>query len=420
MDSTTPLAVPDAQNTAQRSQKVSDNLMDDHKEVSGQDYSPELPTGKQLTDATTSVPAPTASKGQIENMGAQDVQTISGIEERRARMERADAEKSLKSRLIQKYGFSGDTAAKLSSKLYDSYQAQQELKINQLSANLEMQNKALRAQSAHAQAQEKLAGIDLTAEDAPKQIASVMKEAGPAVSGTPYFEDLMKLTETHYSHANQFGKAARATERYLSMEEQKQKQSQQQEMAGSGLGFLKSLDFEGDPEGALNQINEYAASDEYKSVAGTPAGRSLNASLNLARKQARQSKAQQFLLQNPDLEITGTNADGSYRTRRKPIVKADPNAAMMAAFTGKPLPATAGTPSASTAMPTSTEPSDSNALPEDEGLLQTDSGLFVPPANKSKPMTSTPPVSNAGVFPSGQIEIGGAKTRKPLSEIAPQ
>jgi len=413
MDSNIPLAVPNAQNTAQRSDKASENLMDDHKEVSGQDYKPELPTGKQLTDATSSIPVPTASKGQIENMGAQDVQTVSGVEERRARMERADAEKSLKSRLIEKYGFSGDNATKLSTKLYDSYQAQQELKINQLSANLEVQNKSLKAQSAHAKAQEKLAGIDLTADDAPQQIAGVLREAGPSVSGTPYFEDLMKLGETHYSHANQFGRSARATERYISMEEQKQKQSDQQSMAGAGLGFLKSLDYEADPEDALRQINEYTSSNEYKQIAGTPSGRGVNAAVNLAKKQVKQSKAQQFLMENPHLEITGTNADGSYRTRRKPIVKTDASAAMMAAFSGQPL-STTSTPPEST--PKSTEEPDSNALPEDAGLLQTDSGIFVPPTTPSKNTSKSSPVSNAGVFPSGQIEMGDDKTNTPTKD----
>jgi hypothetical protein len=399
MDSTTPLAVPNAQNTAQRSQKISDGIMDDHKEVSSQDYSPELPTGKQLTDATASVPPITASKGQIESMGAQDVQTVSGVEERRARMERADAEKSLKSRLIEKYGFSGDNAAKLSTKLYDNYKTQQELKINQLSANLEMQNKSLRAQSAHAQAQEKLAGIDLTAEDAPQQIAGVLREAAPHVSGTPYFDEIMKIGETHYSHANQFGKSARQQQQLLdtekakaSQEARRQKYVEDEANRADTIARIRSAETPEELEEAYKHPNTAQA------LAGRYSGSIASVYKEQQKKFGMEASIEQVKL-HPDLYEMAPNAQGIMVPRRKKVsTSIDFN--KMIEEKKKGMGTTPSiSPSASPRPLVAPAPTSIGATPEEESYNDGSSSL---PPDQSQDTTGQP----SGSQPSPQFTEG--------------
>lgn len=406
-----PLQAEDAQNTAQRSDKKSTALMDDHKEVSSQDYKPSVPQSSSSdVNSDTGMNTKTGEVGRVvsnsvpshygKEIGSAFIPSKHETDFVMAAKRKLEVE-DLARHIQEKESIPWNEATKRADGFMTLQSAENESKIAMANAKIAKQTKDTQALTARAKFEEEFAGISPADPEAPKKYNSVMAKYAPSLAGSSHFKDANDMLNQALTHTQVF-------ERYGAAEQRRQEAEDLKQRAGLAIGIIGSA--------SEQELNDFIQSEDYKGIVGHGmVGRAVTQSISNRKKELGAIKSGQMGAGNADMEIVGYK-DGQPIYRHK---KVDSTAAMMAAFTGDPNPQ----------KPTSYPPQaiqppaeDSDQLPGDEGLTQTDSSLGMPsiPITTTNTKAPSAPVSNAGVFPSGQIEIDGAKTRKPLSEIAPQ
>jgi len=399
----------DAQNTAQRSDKKSEALMDDHKEVSSPDYAPSVPQSSSSDiNPDTGMNTKTGEVGRVisnstpspygREIGSPFIPSKHEADLVIAAKRKLEVE-DLARHIQDKERLSWADATKRADSFLTLQSAKEESKIAMDNAKIAKQTRETQSLTARAKFEEEFAGISPADPDAPKKYNSVMAKYAPSLAGTSHFTEAQTMVNQGLTHTQNFLKFGQAQLKREQLEDVRQQ-------AGMAMSLISGY--------SENELNDFMQSDDYKNIAGQGMiGRSVTAAIANRKKELNAIKANQMGASNPNLEIVGydpKSGEAIYKKKKEQLN-------LMGLVTGDQK--TPSTPPPAAVQPPA---NDGGQLPGDEGLTETDSSLgttYSAPAPKSA-APSTAPTATPSFFPSGQIEIGGAKTRKPLSEIAPQ
>lgn len=262
VSNSTPLGNENAQNTAQRSKKTSDGLVDDHKEVSSQDYKPYAPSSSDI-NSDTGRNVKTGEMGRVISSGSKsDVGVEIGVvsqeelqHERDLVQEHANKEiiDHLTEREMKESGVKYADAKRLAERMFALHQAKKENEVAEGEHDLDKKTKELKASSAIAQYNIESSKVDPTDDDAVQKHQELLSRLMPNIVGTDLVDPILKKHETILDHISKIGKIAQQRQRF-------EERANIDQMASTAFGNVQNLQ-------SLEEVQDFKKSPLYSSLA---------------------------------------------------------------------------------------------------------------------------------------------------------